>query len=297
MIKKIAVVSPSSIVKDEYIKGAEKRLKEWGIDVQVMPHAYGPSCGTYAASFHDRLADFREALEDDSVDCIFCSRGGYGAMQLIGFFDTEKVRRVRKPIVGFSDITALHAVWQKLGVPSLHASMAKLLTEAEDDNPSLLSFRRWLMDGVTDAVAAPWMEDNVSGEAKGILVGGNMALLGAMCGTEYDMLRAYPGEDLLLFLEDIGEPVYRIDRLWQQLRLHPEFRRVKGIMVGNFKDCRGDVNFSSPQEMLAQRVRELGSRIPVAFGFPIGHEGLNMPLRLGISSAISISESGSVLRQ
>lgn len=289
---KIAIVSPSGAVKPQYVHQAVPILREQGWEVEVYPHALGRH-HTYAGTTDERYADLEAAILDPEVKAIFCARGGYGAVHLLDRLDALPLRDNPKWIIGYSDITALHALMNRHGIESIHAAMASHLAETkghDDDSQALFD----LLSGY--AVTQRFASDsrNLPGEATGRLVGGNLAVFADLIATPFDMLAPVetpyaapaelggkpsekaPAEDLILFLEDVSEPVYKTERIMYQLRLAGVLERVKGLIIGQFTEYNPDVDGSSMEDMIA-RVTE-GLDIPVVFNAPIGHVKHNIPL-------------------
>lgn len=294
---KIAIISPATVVKKEYVDGAARFLESKGYQPVVMPHAVDSASGSYASSLGERTDDFLAALEMQDVRAILCARGGYGAMQIIPAVPPALVRSNPKWLIGFSDITGLHAMYSSYGVASLHAPMAKHLTVESPDDFSTMSLFR-IIEGcgsIEYTVASSSL--NIRGEAKGILRGGNLAVLNGLSATPFDQLRIAPNEDVILFLEDIAEPIYKIDRVMWRLYMAGTISRVKGLIIGAFTEYSSDSNFPTVEDMIAARLREWGvTNIPVAFGFPVGHQRDNYPMVVGSECSLSVSESGATVK-
>ncbi len=275
----IAIISPATTVKEEYITGAADMLRREGFRVEVMPSANGPADGSYASCFESRLADLRNALLDPDVKCILCARGGYGCNHLLPYISPKEIRENPKWLIGFSDISALHALWLTSGVASLHAPMAKHLTLLPSDDPAtsaMLAILRGEQD--VDYIVKP-SPYNRLGEATGRLQGGNLAVLNGLAATPYDILWVQPGEDVILFIEDISEGIYAVERMLIRLDLAGVLSRIKGLIVGQFTEYRPDRNFPTMEEMISTLLKRRGiDNIPVAFNFPTGHVDCNLPL-------------------
>lgn len=293
----IAIVSPATVVRPEYVDGAVAALQGCGFNVRVMPHALGPSDGSYAASAAARLADFTAAYSDPQVRAILCARGGYGCIHLIDRIDPAMLAADPKWVVGFSDVSALHAMMHRAGVRSIHSSMAKHLAlfPADDEcNMQLVKILKGAREAVHTSGASPL---NICGEAAGTLRGGNLAVLDGLVGTPFDMLAPAEGEDVILFIEDVGEAIYRSERMLRRLALSGALRRYKGIVAGQFTDSHPDSNYATTAEMLHDRLREWGAGgIPVAFGFPCGHTDRNLPLVEGARATLTVASGGASLR-
>ncbi len=226
----------------------------------------------YLAGDDDRRAsELLTAIRDPEVDGIIAARGGYGATRLLGRIDAEVVRNNPKALVGFSDVTALHALWQRAGLRSLHAHMVAALGRAAD---ALVPRYFAALEGA----APPKLEGLqaiVAGKATGPLVGGNLAVLCALLGTPY----APALEGTILFIEDVGERPFRVDRVLTTLTQAGWFDRVAGVAVGAFTDCNPGADGRTIEEVLRERLDRL--RVPVVSGIPSGHFEDNLELPLG----------------
>lgn len=304
----IAILSPATAVKEEYIDGAAAFLRSRGFRVRVMPSAKGPQSGTYAASQSARIADFQAAVADPEIKAILCSRGGYGCVHIAASTPFALLRENPKWVIGFSDVSALHAMQLRAGVASIHAGMAKHLCQSAPDALSVGAFLSIIggADEVTYRIPvdAPADAPNslgsrrflIEGECEGTLRGGNWAVLEGLLGTDMDPLRVADGEDVILFLEDVGEAVYRTDRMLWQLYLSGTLSRVKGLIFGDFSETGEDVNFGSTEAMIAARLKEWGVKCPVVGGFPVGHvDGRNLPLVQGWHARLSVGKEAVTL--
>lgn len=279
---KVAVVSPASIINPDYVKGAVDMLERWSLGVAVEPHCLG-CAGAYSGSVDERLDDFRKALYDPQVKAILCSRGGYGAVHLLDGLADDIVRNP-KWIIGFSDISALHALCVNRGFMSLHASMCKHLTEEPTGDRCTQYLRQILFGDIPQYREAPHPM-NRCGEARGMLVGGNMAVLCGLIGTPYDIFR--PGS--VLFIEDIGEAPYKIERMLYQLKLAGRLASLSGLIVGRFTEYTENEGLGGTlYELIWHMVEEYD--YPVCFDFPVGHVADNLPLIEGAEVAFSVSK-------
>jgi muramoyltetrapeptide carboxypeptidase len=241
-----------------------------------------PSC-TARHTHHDylsgsddeRLADVHAALADDDVKAIFALRGGYGCARIVGRIDTALLRAHRKPIIGYSDITTLHALCTREGLPSFHAPMpaSDWLQDGADEDTAAL-FTMLMQPLPAGIVLAPALAANtwhVPGTATGQLVGGNLAIVASLIGTPF----AVPVHNNILFLEDVSEPPYRVDRLLTQLRLAGVLDAVAGFVLGSFTGDDGDAT-AVLQEFLGRLNK------PLITGWPAGHGQPNRVLPLGV---------------
>ncbi len=294
---KVAILSPASIINPDFVKGAVETLTQWGLEPIVMPHTLGED-GSFSGSANDRLADFKAALSDPEVKAIICSRGGYGCVHMLAELDrfiTEQ-NLEEKWLVGFSDVSALHGLWAKHGWPSVHASMAKHLAlggPSDQLNLQLLSILKGEKPTLTFQTGfsgSEYSTANRQGESNGVVVGGNMAVLGGLIGTPYSPIK--PGT--ILLIEDIAEPIYKIERILYQLRLAGIFDNLAGLLVGQFTDYKAPSR--DHDDMYAMISKFVGNdSFPIAMDIPIGHIDCNHPLLLNQQAHLSVNGSSATL--
>lgn len=265
----IAICSPAGAVDPSLFPPAIDALQAQGWKVKVMPHAMGRQ-GTYAAAAADRLADIKEAFADPQVKAIMCGRGGYGAVHLL-----QELAPCVNPkwLIGFSDISALHALMQSRGIASAHANMLRGLARDPDGEDSRRLFA--LLRGKPAPVELPEHPLNRPGHASGILAGGNLSVLSALIGTPFDAL--LPGR--ILVIEDINEPIYKLERMLWQLRLRGVLPTLGALVAGQFTGTEPDANYADAYQMIADMCAPYA--YPLYFGAPIGHRSPNRPLLLG----------------
>ena len=293
---KVAFVSPASPVKDEYVEMAMARFFERGYEPVLSDYALGHTSGSYAAGRAQRLMDLYDALEDREIKAIFCNRGGYGCVSLINEFTDSFVANNPKWIIGFSDVSALLAKWFVSGVASIHGPMAKHLASMPANDPCTLALFNILETGGDFSYIFESSPLNRSGEATGILRGGNLAVLNGLAATPYDILNYSRDEDYILFFEDISEPIYAVERMLWRLYLSGALTKAKALIFGQFTEYKPDRNFRIMEEMISGFVNSKSFSIPVIFNFPTGHTDVNFPLVVGSriklivdSSQVSIS--------
>lgn len=284
---KIAIVSPASIINPDYVSGAVETLTRWGYCPVVMPHVLGQS-GTYSGTAAQRLSDLTEAISDTDINAILCSRGGYGTVHLIESIARLPLRDNAKWLIGFSDISALHALLASQGVASIHGSMCKHLALRPDGAPA--KALQGILTGQLPQYTVRPHPFNRIGLSSGRIMGGNMAVLGGLIGTPYDIF--HPGT--ILFIEDIAEPIYKIERILYQLRLSGILPRLSALIVGQFTEYRPDRNHDDMYSMIAEMVAPYD--YPVAFDFPIGHVDGNMPVIESANAQIEVTTTGVSLR-
>lgn len=260
---RIAMISPSGPLQGPHeLELAVATAESLGWKVQVGQHALRRT-GYFAGDDTQRGDDLLAALHDDSIDGIWCLRGGYGAARLLPRLSAELLQRYPKALIGYSDITALHAAWQQAGLVSYHGPTARApLSDFSRD-----SLRRALQHGTDSCGAAPEARVVRGGRATGRLVGGNLALVSSLCGTPW----AVSFRDAIVVLEDIGEATYRIDRMLTQLRLAGAFERCVGVAFGHCTDCPDTTDDGT--RTLEAIVTELADalHVPTLQGVPVGH--------------------------
>lgn len=294
---KIAIISPATIVKEEYIDGAAEFLRGEGLEPVIMPHAKGPADGSYASSATNRLDDLLSAWRDPEIDGILCARGGYGAAHLLPHLDREELRRNAKWLVGFSDISALHAGLLAAGIKSIHGPMAKHLCETPE-HPGTRHLMDLLRGSRMDYSIGGSHPFNRRGEARGRLVGGNLAVINGLAATPYDPFARADSEDIIIFIEDISEAIYAVERMLWRLAMAGTLGKIKGLIVGRFTEYRPDRNFPDMEHMIDALLRRIGLHdIPVVFDFPVGHVTENMPLVHGADVTLSVSDQAIHLRE
>lgn len=280
---KIAICSPAGKIDPKIVWPAVDVLKGEGWEVEVMPHALG-EYGSFSGTPDERFADLEAAFGDPAVRAIVCSRGGYGLVHLLERLSELPLADDPKWVVGFSDISALHAVMAAKGIASVHASMCAHIKEgaADPDNAALFGILR----GERPVHIFDSHPYDRPGIATGTLRGGNLAVLAELINTPYDILEP----DTILFVEDIAEPIYKIERIFYQLRLSGLLGKIRGLIVGQFTDYKPDANYADMETMLRDATD--GYAFPVAFNAPIGHVDHNIPLIESAKITLKVSPSG-----
>lgn len=276
----IRIISPSGAIDTSFIDGAAARLQSWGFRVSEGAHARDV-WGRFAGKDEDRLSDIIEAMNDPSVHIILCARGGYGLQRII-----ERIPAVRKPIIGFSDITALHQLSSISGQPSVHGIMCKHIATLPEDSAPIQALRK-LLSG--EQIEYRWATHplNRQGDAEGVIIGGNLSVLYGLQGTKYG-LQAVLDKRPILLIEDICERHYHIDRMIRNLRMSGVLANLSGLIVGQFTDCEDDPLMScSVYETIKEAVADYD--YPILFNAPIGHVTHNLPLWLNRHAAIHCS--------
>lgn len=280
---KVVIVSPCSKIDASFIKGARKKLESWGLKVFLGKHA-NSGTGRFAGKIKQRLADFQAALDDKDVKAILCSRGGYGAVHLIEQLDFTHFRENPKWMIGYSDISALHNLFQYNGFASLHAPMARHLTVEAENDPCTHHLREILF-GNLPTYSVKKHELNQYATARGVLRGGNLSVLCGLRGTPYDI----PAEGTILFIEDISERPHAIERMMYNLKLGGVLEHLSGLIIGQFTEYEEDKSLGKElYKALSDLVKEYD--YPVCFNFPVGHVTHNLPLIEGAEVELIVAK-------
>lgn len=266
---RVRIVAPSSpFDRERFEKGLP--LLQARYDVQLADGLFDRR-GFLAGDDDARLRALIDALEDPTVEAIIAARGGCGVTRLLPRLDVELVRRANKWLVGFSDVTALHALWARAGLCSIHGPMVCSLWEASQETQD-----EWfgLLEG-RDARPLPGLTTVHAGTLEGVLMGGNLTVLAALVGTPY-----MPSLDgAVLLLEDVTERPYRLDRMLTTMLQAGALDGVRGVLLGQFTQCDPGPDGVTALDVLGERLGTLG--VPVLAGAPVGHVGENWPVVLG----------------
>ena len=289
----IAVVSPSSTPDSMTVVKGCQTLREWGFVPVVGPHALSNWHG-FAGTADERAADMLWALRDSTVKAILCSRGGDGAVQVLQRITLNEFYNHPKWVMGFSDATALHSAEVAAGVMSIHCSMCDGIS-LRGERDSVNAVLRRLMQGELPDYQVPAHPFNQRGEAEGILVGGNLSVLCGLAGSDYDFLNRVD-EGLILFIEDTGEGLSKVDRMLHQIEIRGILSKLKGVIVGHFSKYKSPENgFADMYDMLHEYLQHYG--IPVCYDFPVGHHsGLNYPMVEGCRARFKVGDEGTSLQ-
>jgi len=281
---RLQIISPASCIDQSYIEGAKKVLSSWGLEVAEGKFARNVY-GRFAGTKEQRINDLQKALDDPTLKAILCSRGGYGLAQIIDKIDFSNFIKFPKWLIGFSDISILHAAIQQYGIASIHGIMAKQLTELEPLSEPVQQLKNILFGKfpIYEIEAHPL---NRLGEATGKLIGGNLSVLMGLRGSNFD----YEYNNAILFIEDTNEESYQIDRMMQNLRLSGILKRLAGLIVGQFTDCPEDpFMMQTIEEIIFEAAKEY--HFPICFNFPVGHINNNLPLIISTPITLKINKN------
>ena len=286
---KVALISPSYTTPMENVEKAADVLRSWGLEPVIGPNADKTYATKYAGTAAERAADVRWAINNPDIKAIICNRGGYGSIQLVDELALTDLAAHPKWVVGFSDITTLHGLLSCAGVMSIHGTMSTFLASSNGKDATSILMRDLLM-GSVPKYTVPAHSQNITGKGTGTLVGGNICTFVPLIGSKAD---ATAHKDIILFIEEIGESMHNIDRLFNMLILNGSIARCKGVILGEFVSCSADLGYASVEAMLHQYLEKYN--IPVLCGFPAGHDNVNLPLVMGATATIDVSASGATI--
>ena len=288
----VAIVAPSGVLKNynAYILKAKELLKSWELEVVIGKNVFNDN-GHFAGTDNQRSADFQLALDDKAIKAIWCARGGYGAMRVIDNLNFEKYKENPKWIIGYSDITAIHNDLHNNKSESIHGIMCKSLEKIDVDNNESISLLKKTLFGEKLSYTIEGNNYNIEGNSNGQLIGGNLTLLHCLLGSESSI----DTNGKILFIEDLGEYLYHIDRMLISLKRAGYFDNCKGLIVGDFTDMRKNTTpfGRNLKELILDIVREYD--FPVSFGFPAGHGEKNYPMILGREINLEVSKQQSTI--
>ncbi|MFH6770477.1 LD-carboxypeptidase [Gaetbulibacter aestuarii] len=288
----VAIVAPSGILKNKEhdIDLAERLLRSWGLHPVLGENLFSKD-HHFAGTDAERTEDFQKALDDPSIKAIWCARGGYGSVRILDHLDWTTFKKHPKWVIGYSDITALHNQIHNEGVESIHAIMCSSLQD--DKAPiekSIESFKAAISGQPLSYKLKP-SKYNRPGTATGELVGGNLTLLHTMLGSKTSINT----EGKILFIEEIGEYKYHIDRMLQSLKRAGYFDHCKGLIVGDMTKLRKNTTKwgSSVEQLILDALQDYD--FPIAFKMPAGHEDDNRAMILGRTIDLTVAKSGSTI--
>lgn len=286
----VSIAAPARWVDPDDIKNFLSLLEKEGLKT-IKGSIYNRH-HQFAGEDKDRLNDLQQMLDHPDIKAIFCARGGYGTLRLLNKIDLKGFAKHPKWVVGFSDITALHAYLQmRIGVASIHAAMPYTLKDVNDNEDPAAASLFGILKGEFPSYRVPPHSLNRKGKSSGILLGGNLSVLYSLTGTLFQ----FPTRGAILFLEDVDEYLYHIDRMMQNLKLAGMLENLAGLVVGGLTDMHdNDVPFGrNAAEIIREAVEEFD--FPVCFDFPAGHVEENMAMVLGRQVSLEVTEDGSQL--
>lgn len=290
----IAIVAPAGILKNREatVEAAKKLVESWGLKVVLGKNLFKQN-NHFSGTDAQRCQDFQDALDNPNIKAIWAARGGYGSVRILDKLDFTNFLKSPKWIVGYSDITAFHNHIHNLGVETMHAMMATSLEEKpEEIIQTIASFKKALFGEKLQYAVKTVNANRTNGKSvfKGELVGGNIAILASMLGSESQLTTA----GKILFIEEIGEYKYSIDRMLQSLKRAGYFNNLEAVVVGDISRIKN--NTTKWGTSIKQLVLDVVPKdIPVFFNFPAGHEADNRALLMGRKISITVSKDNFVV--
>jgi muramoyltetrapeptide carboxypeptidase len=289
----IGIVCPSGCMPVEKASECIRVLnEEWGFQTKIGK-TLGNQFNYFSGTDEERLSDFQQMLDDDEIKAILCARGGYGLSRIIDKINFKKFKKQPKWIIGYSDVTVLHShIYSNYYISSIHAPMAAAFNDAGYINRFVQSLRDALQGKKLRYSCEPH-EFNKKGEAIAELIGGNLSLLAHLIGTDSDIRT----RDRILFLEDVGEYLYNIDRMMYQLRRSGKLSKLAGLIIGGFTDNKDTEQpfGQTAYEIINDVVKEFD--YPVCFGFPVSHGKENYALKIGVGYKLKVGKSKIILEE
>ncbi len=285
---KIGIVAPAGVISQKKVAHAVKVFESWGLNVELGSNIFRRK-NTFAGSDKQRKDDFQDIIARQDIRAVICARGGYGAIRVINKIDFSKFIQSPKWIVGFSDITVFHTCLQKtIKCESIHAVMPGSFSESELESKSLSSLKNVLFGGDI-SYKIPSHTLNRKGEAEGTLIGGNLSVLYSLQSTNLEI----DTDDKILFIEDVNEYLYHVDRMISNLKLSGKLTNLRGLVVGHMSRMKDSpIAFGeSAYEIIHRIVKDYS--YPVIYNFPAGHIKPNMALILGRRIKMSVDAGAS----
>lgn len=285
----IGIVSPGRKLDNDTLQAAIRIIESWGFKVRLGKNLLSTKHSYLSGTDAERLDDFQSMLNDTSLKAIICARGGYGTTRFLDQLDFTSFLKNPKWICGFSDITSLHLKLQTLGVQSIHGTMPVLFSNPE----SALSVESLneVLSGKSVSIEADSNSKNRTGKASGSLVGGNLSLIVDSLGTESEV----DTKNKILVIEEVEEYLYKIDRMFVQLKRSKKLHHLAGLVVGHMTDIKEtELPFGeSIEKIILNLVQEFD--YPVGFGFPIGHENPNIAWVEGSQGTLTVLKEKSTI--
>ena len=294
----IGITAPAGHIDLTEIQPAVIQMESWGFKTKIGA-TIGKKDFTFGGTDEERATDFQQMLDDPNINAIMCARGGYGMVRIIDRLDFSKFVQQPKWIIGFSDLTVLHShLNRNYGIASIHSKMCNSFpddwSKAEDIQIVTINSIKQALIGEEMKYAADPNPSNIAGTAEGVLVGGNLKTIETLSGTKSDLNTA----GKILFVEDTGEYLYSIDRMFWNLERTGKLAKLKGLIVGGFKirkDDEGEDFGRTVYDIVMEKVKKY--EYPVCFDFPVGHQKNNYALKCGMKHRLEVKDSGAELRE
>lgn len=281
----VAIIATARKISKEEIQPAVTFFESYGLSVLLGKNLF-ESNNQYAGTDLQRAEDLQWALNDKNIKAIIIARGGYGTIRLMEHVDFTEFKKCPKWVVGYSDVTVLHSAIHNIGVATLHATMPLNFSKNQEATRSLI---KALLGKLTE-IETEENYSNIEGTTSGKLVGGNLSLLYALSGTPYDI----DTRDKILFIEDLDEYLYHLDRMMMQLKLSGKLSCLKGLIVGGMTDMKDNaIPFGKlPEEIILDAVRDYN--YPVCFDFPAGHIDKNLAIYFGREVELTVNDTATL---
>ncbi len=295
---KIGITCPAGFMSAQEIKPAVIQLESWGYTV-VIGKTVGAKDFTFGGTDEERLEDLQQMLDNPEIKAVMCARGGYGAIRILDLLDFNQFKANPKWLIGFSDITILHSHLNSIcGVASIHSKMCNSFPSdwslAEPIQIETINSIANALKGETMKYTASYHPRNKLGMTKAELIGGNLRCIENLAGSKSEIKT----DGKILFLEDTGEYLYSIDRMFHNLKRSGKLDKLKGLIIGGFKikaDDEGQEFGKTLVDIVLEKVKEFD--YPVCFDFPVGHQRANFALKCGIKHTLEVSEQGTLLTE
>ena len=294
----VGITAPAGYITTGEIQSAIKKMESWGFQIKIG-ETIDKRDFTFGGTDEERAKDLQQMLDDPKIKAIMCARGGYGAVRIIDKLNWDKFKLKPKWIIGFSDVTVFHShLNRNLGIASIHSKMCNSFpddwSQAEPIQIETIESIQKALSGVKmNYTAIPHLQ-NKNGIAEGVLIGGNLKMLETLTGTRSDINTA----GKILFVEDTGEYMYNVDRMFWNLKRTGKLSQLKGLIVGGFKikvDEDADDFGKTLQDVVLEKIKTY--RYPVCFDFPVGHQRNNYALKCGVKHRLSVSADAVTLKE
>lgn len=288
----VGIVCPGGYMPADKAQTCIEVLQQWGFEVKLGA-TLGAQFNYFSGTDEQRLEDLQQMLDDTSIKAILCGRGGYGLGRIIDRLNFKKFKKNPKWIIGYSDITILHShIFSNLKIASLHSPMAAAFNDDEYKNEYIQSLRA-VLTGEKPMYTCEVNTYNNTGTAIATLVGGNLSLLAHLTGTPSDI----DTKGKILFLEDVGEYIYNIDRMLYQLKRSGKFNELEGLIIGGFTEEKDTVIpfGKGVYEVIYDCIKEYN--YPVCFRFPVGHTRENYVLKVGAKYKLHVGKKMVILQE
>lgn len=287
----IGITAPAGYITHEEIQSAVQKMESWGYKIKVGD-TIDKRDFTFGGTDEERTKDLQQMLDDPKIKAIMCARGGYGAVRIIDKLNWEKFKLKPKWIIGFSDATVFHSHLSKnFGIASIHSKMCNSFPDdwstAEPIQIESIESIQWALNGKKMNYSVVPNVQNKLGVTEGVLIGGNLKTLESLSGTRSDINTA----GKILFVEDTGEYMYSVDRMFWNLKRTGKLSQLKGLIVGGFKikvDDNSDDFGRTLQDVVLEKIK--GYNYPVCFDFPVGHQKNNYALKCGVKHKLDVKE-------